>query len=178
MSLGAEVDAEVDLGPLVFELMGGIKASLDGLTAAIKRTRQIEEAYQFGAREIALRGASTSDSGGDTLIIDLGGPSYARVWQTRRLVIGGSTWTATVAGSALVVVSANQPSSSGVPISDIGDEVGTLPSNGFYSTGQLIVRHPNHLFVVILTPTAATNYGVGGAATDLPDSRVPITVPE
>jgi hypothetical protein len=169
MSIGADVDAEVDLGPLVFELMGGIKASLDSLASAIKKMRDNEEAYQRGAVQVVLRGSAMSDSGSDTLEIGLGGPPYGRLWEVKSLTVGGGLWTTTAAGQALVVVS---PARSLTPaLTDIVDQAGTLPSVAYYSTRQLVVRHPNHLRVVFLTPTASTQYAVGGQATDLPDRR-------
>lgn len=170
MSLGAGVDAEVDLGPLVFELMGGIKASLDSLTKAIKRTRDIEDAYQFGAVEVMLRSAAVSGSSG-SLILGLGGPPYGRLWEVKRLTVGGALWTSTVAGQAIVVVS---PASGQLTptLADVADQAGSLPSVAYYSTRQLVVRHPNHLYVVILTPTATTQYAVGGTATNFPDKRL------
>lgn len=176
MTLEAEGGGGVELGAFSLKTLVGIAASLDGIQQQLSRLRRYEEAYQFGAVEIALRGAGQSSSGGATLAIDLGGPSYGRLWQIRRVAIGGALWTSTVAGSALIVVSPNQVTAP--PMSDVADQAATLPNVGFYSTGQLIVRHPNHLFVVILTPTVSTVYGVGGAATDLPDSRHPITVPD
>ncbi len=176
MTVAAGVSGGIELGEFSLGAVVGLKASMDGLAQRISRLLRYEEAYQFGAVEVALRGAAQSDAAGDSLVIDLGGPAYERLWQVRRVTIGGVSWSSTVAGQALVVVSANRASNP--PISDVADQAATLPNVGYYSTGQLIVRHPNHLYIVVLTPTASTNYGVGGAATDLPDSRHPITVPD
>ena len=90
----------------------------------------------------------------------------------RRLTIGGVLWTSTVAGSALVVVGPSQTVTP--PLPDVNDSVAALPNNGFYSTGQLLVRHPDHLRIVILNPTASTQYSVGGTVTEMPDKREPI----
>lgn len=176
MTIGAEVSGGIELGELSLGAIMGVGAKFDGLAAQLRKLAAAQDAYQFGAVEIALRGAAQSDAAGDTLAIDLGGPPYMRLWQVRRLTVGGALWTSTVAGQALVVVSPNQVTSP--PLSDVADQAGTLPSVAYYSTGQLIVRHPNHLVVVVLTPTVSTTYAVGGAATDLPDSRHPITVPD
>lgn len=173
----AEVDAGfgVELGPLSLKALADIELGINSLSQLMRNIRKVEEAYEFGAREVALRGGATADSNGDAFYIGLGGPAYGRIWQVRRLTIGGALWTTSVEGSALVTVApaaTNDP-----PLTDVADEVASLPSNGFYSTGQLIIRHPNHLRVVILSPTASTSYSVGGAATDMPDKREPITTP-
>ena len=175
MSLGAEVDAEVDLGPLVFELMGGIKASLDTLNKTMRDIRDIEKAYQEGPLELPIRKVATSPSSGN-FTIGLGGPAYGRKWEVKRVAVGGVQWSSSVNGTALLVVgtSPEGPWALTPPLSDIVDEAASLPSNAFYSTGQIVVRHPNHLFLVILSPTASTQYAAGGQATDLPDKRVRI----
>ena len=177
MSLDAEVGGAVELGPLSLNAIAGLGASFDGMATELKKWRNLEKAYQFGSVEVALRGSGVVDSNGDTLIIDLGGPTYGRLWQLRRIIIGGVTWDTMVGGAALVVQSANQPSVE-PPLPDIADSVASLPSNGFYSTGQVIIRHPNHLFVLITGPDETVNYSVGGQATDMPDSRHTITTPD
>lgn len=175
MSLEGDLGAEVSLGGFSLETLVGLRAGMDSLVAKIDRIAKIEEAYQFGAVEVSLRGATVSTSDSVIAPIDLGGPTYGRVWQLRRLIVGGAQWGSTVAGSALVVVSANQPSAT-PPISDVVDQAETLPLPALYGTGQVIIRHPNHLYIVFLSPTASTTYGVGGAATDMPDKRERIDV--
>lgn len=172
MSMGAEVDAEVDLGPLVLESIVGLKASFDSVAKELRKARAEEDAYQRGAIEVPLRQSATSAASG-SLIMDLGGPAYAREWQVKRLTIGGALWTSVVAGTALVLIS---PSSGQLlpSTTDIADQATTLPSVAYYSARQLVVRHPSHLYVIILSPTATTQYAVGGEATDLPDRRIPL----
>lgn len=173
MSMGAEVDAEVDLGPLVLESIVGLKASFDSVAKELRKARAEEEAYQFGAVEIPLSGAEVSAASGN-LVISLGGPSVGRLWQLRRLAVGGGVWTSTVAGQVLVVISSSTASQT-PPLANIVDQAGTLPNIATYSTRQVVIRHPNRLFVVIITPTASTQYAVGGSVTDYPDRRVRLT---
>ena len=172
MSIDAEVGAEVELGGFSLQTLLGMAASLDGIHQSLKKLHNLEEAYQFGAVRVKLANSSTSNAAGNSLEVGLGGPTYGRQWQVRRITIGGSLWTTAVEGSALLVVGPTV--STNPPLTDIADEVASLPSNGFYSTGQLIVRHTDHLRVVILSPTASTVYAVGGVATDMPDKREPI----
>lgn len=170
MSMEAEVGGGLELGNFSLKTLIEIGATLDSIHKHLKGIRKIEEAYEFGAVQVILRGTATSDSASDTIEIGLGGPSYGRVWQVHRLTVGGALWTTTAAGQALVVVS---PSKTLTPaLSDIADQAGSLPSVAYYGAGQLVVRHPNHLRVVFLTPTATTQYAVGGQAIDLPDRHL------
>ena len=170
MSLQAEVEGGAEVGGFSLDAIVGLKASLDGLTTELRKRRAIEAAYQGGAVEVPLRQAAVSASTGN-LVMSLGGPSYGRLWEVKHLTVGGALWTSTVAGQALIVVS---PASgqTAPALSDVADEAGTLPNVAYYSTRQLVVRHPNHLYVVILSPTATTQYSVGGQATDFPDKRL------
>ena len=104
MSIEGDVDAGVNLGPLHIHGMAELDAGIQSIVQQLRSIKALEEAYQFGAKDIPLRGSGYSDSGSDSFIINLGGPTYGREWQVRRLTIGGVLWTSTVAGSALVVV--------------------------------------------------------------------------
>ena len=110
MSLEADAGVEVGLGGFSLETLVGMRAGIDKFAKTLRSIHRIEEAYQFGTVEVALRGSTAVDSNGDPVIIDLGGPSYGRLWQLRRLVVGGALYSSTMAGTALVVSSANQPS--------------------------------------------------------------------
>jgi hypothetical protein len=174
MSLDVGAAAEVDLGPLSLGAIAGLGATLDGIHETLKNLHRLEEAYQFGGVQVRLSNVASSDSNSDSFEIGLGGPAYGRLWQIRSLVVGGALWTTSVLGSALVVISPSRASAVPLPsppLTDIVDEAGSLPSVSQYSTGQIVVRHPNHIRIVILTPTASTQYAAGGWATDMPDKR-------
>jgi len=170
VSLQAEVEGGAEVGGFSLDAIVGLKASLDGLTTELRKRRQMEAAYQGGAVEVMLRNAAVSASTGN-LIMGLGGPPYGRLWEVKRLTVGGALWTSSVAGQAIVVIS---PASgqTAPPLNDVADQASTLPNVAYYSTRQLVVRHPNHLFIVILSPTATTQYSVGGQASDFPDKRL------
>jgi hypothetical protein len=172
MSIEADVVGGVELGPFSLRALAGIGASLDAMSKKLDRLRRLEEEYQFGAIEVNLREAGVSAASG-SLILGLRGPAYGRMWEVKRLTVGGALWTSTVGGTAIVAVSpaAGQLTPA---LTDVADQAASLPSVAYYSTRQLTVRHPNHLFVVILSPTASTQYSVGGQATDLPDKRLRI----
>ena len=176
MTIGAEIGGGVELGSTSLGVIAAVGAKFDGLAAQVRKLLAEQNAYEFGAVEVALRGAATSAASGATLVIDLGGPAYGRLWQVRRLTVGGAQWGDTVAGTPLVVVAPQ--ASTTPPTSDVADFSGTIPNTAFYSTGQVVVRNPARLYMVILTPTASTTYAVGGAATDMPDSRHRIVTPD
>ena len=176
MTIGAEIGGGVELGSTSLGVIAAVGAKFDGLAAQVRKLLAEQDAYEFGAVEVALRGAATSTASGATVVIDLGGPAYGRLWQVRRLVVGGAQWGDTAAGTALVVVAPN--ASATPPTSDVADFTATIPNSAFYSTGQVIVRNPARLYIVVLTPTASTTYAVGGAATDMPDRRHRIVAPD
>jgi hypothetical protein len=176
VSIEAGAFGGVELGELSLGAIVGVGAKIDGLAAQVKKLLAAQDAYQFGAVEVTLRGAATSAASGATLVLDLGGPSYGRLWQVRRLAIGGAQWGDAVAGTALVVVAANI--NTAPPVSDVADFSATIPNTATYSTGQVVVRNPDRLYLVVLTPTAGTLYAAGGAATDLPDARHRIVTPD
>ena len=169
MTMDLDAGAGIELGGSSLSALFRIAGTLDGIHAQLRKLHDVEEAYQFGGVQVRLQGVATSDSNSDTIEIGLGGPTYGRLWQLRSLVVGGPLWTTTVAGTALVTV--NSARSLTPALTDIVDEAGSLPTLSQYSTGQVIVRHPNHIRVIILTPTASQQYAVGGWATDLPDKR-------
>jgi hypothetical protein len=171
VSMGAEVDAEVDLGPLVLEALVGLKASTDTLNKRLHNIAKTEEAYQRGVIEVPIRKVATSAASGN-LVIGCGGPAYGRLWEVKRLTVGGVTWGTSVNGSLLIVVGSAPDGLTNPPLPDVVNEAASVPNVTFYSTRQLVVRHPNHLFVVILTPSATTQYAVGGQASDFPDRRL------
>jgi len=174
MTMEVATGADLELGGFTLKALFDIGATLDGIQKILKATHDREEAYQFGAVRVKLANVATSDSASDSLEIGLGGPQYGRLWQINSLVVGGVLWTTTVAGSALVFLTAVKTVTPALP--DIVDEAGSLPSVSQYSTGQIIVRHPQHIRIVILTPTATTQYAAGGWATDMPDRRTRIEV--
>ena len=176
MSMTAGVGGGIELGDVSLGALIGVRASVDGLAQELARQRRVEEEYQFGAVEVALRQSAESNSSGSSLVLSLGGPAYGRLWQIRRIVVGGAQWSDTVAGSALVVVSPSL--NANPPLPDVVDQAASLPLPALYSMGQILVRNPNRLYVVVVAPTASTVYAVGGAATDMPDRRHMITVPD
>ena len=85
-------------------------------------------------------------------------------------MVGGANWAAVVGGRADIIIAANAPLNTPPrALSDVVDVAKSLPSVAFYSSGQLVLRNPQQLYVVIATPTATTQYAVGGGGFDVPD---------
>lgn len=172
--MSIEAEAEVDLGPLVLNALVELGGSLGTLNKHLRNIAKIEKAYEFGAQQVPIRTSALSPASG-SLVFDLGGPTRNRIWELKRLVVGGPLWTSSVAGTMLIVVS---PSAGQLTpaLTDIVDQANSLPIVATYGTRQVVVKHPNHLFAVVLTPTASTTYAVGGEATDFPDKLLPIAL--
>jgi hypothetical protein len=101
-----------------------------------------------------------------------------RKWEIRRLIVGGATFSSVVGGTAEFYVVAAPALIEGVGrnLADMVDQASgntpALPAVAFYSPGQIVLRYPQELKVVIVSPTASTQYNCGGAAIDLPDVPV------
>jgi hypothetical protein len=168
-------EGEVGVGFQLGELLVGAKvdlfARLDSIDKRLASILEREEQYeQNGPVFVSVAASGVVDSGSDPLYLDLGGPTYGRVWEIRQLVIGGITWATTVAGNAVVLVQPVAPSATNpAGTAGIQDQAASLPSVAFYSGGQFRVRHPNHIWVAILSGTASTQYVVAGDAFDMPD---------
>lgn len=164
----AEVGGSVSFGDLVLGAKVDILAALDGIHKRLASIEALERRYQEeGPTFVALAGNVTVDASQDNAYIDLGGPSYGRVWEVRSLIIGGITWATTVAGTGQIMVASTKPSST-PPVGTLQDVATSMPAKAFYSSGQFRVLHPNHIFIVVVGGTASTLYSAGGDALDMP----------
>lgn len=169
----AELD--LSLGEQTLRLLAEISGGMQSTHKVLQHLLALEQRYQIeGPTNVQLRGASGGAATGN-LVIGLGGPSQGRKWEIRRLIIGGSTFGSTVAGTAEVYVSAVPGAvvGAGRNLADMVDQASgatpSLPSVAFYGAGQIVLRYPQELKIVIVSPTASTPYEAGGAAIDLPD---------
>lgn len=170
MAEGA-IGVGLDIGEASLGALFDIKASLDGMEKELHGLLDAEVAYQqLGPVQLQLRGSGVSGSSGN-LAFGVGGPKYGRLWEIRRLIIGGLTYATTVAGSVQIFVSSvsGAETARGLNLADLVDQAASLPSKAFYSTGQIVLRHPQELHIVIVSPTATTQYIVGGSGFDIPD---------
>ena len=171
--MALELDFGVDIAGVLAEFTAEIRAGREDQKTILSKLLALEQRYQQeGPIYVPIGGNATSTATGATFAIDLGGPSYGRRWELRQLIIGGNYYSSLVGGSAEVVqtpslalVGTTEPS-----LSSLEDRAPSLPAISFYSAGQIIVRHPNRLFVVVVSPTVSTNYTVGGEAIETPDA--------
>lgn len=128
-------------------------ASLGSLADSMKRTQDRRDRRAgLAPQDHQVSRDKTLPSTGKGLI-DLGSVPVGRVWQIRRIVIGGVTATADPAGKAFVIAQGAPPSTT-APLTD--NVVDSFPSfktgcqGATYGTHQLFLTSPEHLWVVIL----------------------------
>lgn len=166
------LDANLSVGERSLGALLAIQAGLEKSNKDIfERLARLEELYQQQGPVYAYQqGTASSDTNGDAFEIGLGGPTPLRKWEVRSIVVGGLTWATTVAGTALVVVGPSRIiSPNNLSTTMVRDYASKLPLPAFYSSGQLVVRWPDHLRLLILTPTASTQYVAAAMVAESPD---------
>jgi hypothetical protein len=166
-----EAGVEFSIGDFLLGAKVDLEAKLDSIEKHLGDILAREERYEReGPVFVALQASGVVDASSDPLYLDLGGPTYGRAWEVRQLVIGGITWATAVAGNAVVFAQPVAPSTlTGVGLGNVQDHAASLPSVAFYSGGQFHVRHPNRIYVAILSGTASTQYQAVGDAFHVPD---------
>lgn len=171
----ADVEAGLTVGQYSLNALLELTSETQSMHQTLKKLLKAQNDYQQrGPTFVNLNGSGVADANGDTLVFDLGGPSYGHTFEVRQLIVGGATWATTALGNAVMVVGSSSPGNSvggGVDVSLAGvqDHAASLPSVAFYSAGQFVIRHPNHLYCVILSPTALQLYQIAGDAFNVPD---------
>lgn len=157
-----------------------LSASLDANTREMARVREAlaEQAAILTPVWMPINAADTSASSGN-LTLDLGGPPQGYVWELRSCSVAGTLPTTAVNGSAYLYRS--NAGKSQVPTSSMEwlDLKTTLPAWGFYGAGDLYIRYPENLYVVIVTPSASTLYIAGATVLsriDTPTARTSTSV--
>lgn len=99
---------------------------------------------------------------GADLVIGIGGPTQGMIWELRTLTVGGLTWATAAAGTSLLVRAASRPNNAAaVGLAAVLDEAASLPLPAGYGTGQIVVRNPEKLYVIIQGGTAGQQYVAG-----------------
>ena len=93
-------------------------------------------------------------------IIGLGGPAMGRRWSVRKIAVGGSLVTSAPAGTGYLLQEPTTPPLIGPMMSFVDVTSGTFPQRAFYGKGELILDDPDKLWLLITSPTAATQYVV------------------
>lgn len=102
-------------------------------------------------------------SGSNDLVLDMGGPTQGYVQDLRTLTIGGLTYATVAAGTALVVVSAITPlNAAAIGLAAVVDQAASLPLPAGYSRGQIRIKYPERLFVIVVGGTGSQAYVATG----------------
>jgi hypothetical protein len=147
MTVTLDASASIDLAAL----LGRHAEVMDRATGVIQRA--LMEPVQADRADARLYPAS-----GD-LVLELGGPEQGMRWDVLTMIVGGVTWATAAAGTALLVKSGQRPiSAAAVGLSAIRDTANPLPLPAGYGKGQIVLRNPEKLYIIITGGTAAQQY--------------------
>jgi len=161
MSLDFSVDLSASIGQLASEVRG--------LRADQERMRRREIKRARVPQTVRLQGSGICPTPTAPFGINFGGPDSGFFWIVRRIVVGGLTWATSASGSAEFYVTglAGLPgvASSGIgtaagvrALSDLIDQVGSMPAAKFYGNSQVPVLANESLVVVVAGGTAGQQY--------------------
>lgn len=158
--------------PAAAEAWLNVSAKLGNLTQTITSERIARQREQ--PLRAPLARAGTIPAAGP-LVLDLGQPAMGRRWDVKNVsVTDAADVTTAVTGKAWVYV--GQPGAYGPPA--FRWELATLPAAETFSSEQLGVIPPDHLFVVVTGGTAAQIVLARAEALDypltLPDPVMPL----
>lgn len=151
-----------------------LKASLGDLTKSVQeRNRQAAKAAEqpVFAR---FQGAAIAAGGIAVITTSLGSPSQGYTWNVRNLAVGGLTPTTAAVGRADVYATASDmrtPFLAGnLGLTDWRDQMTALPAVQKYGEGELFLRSPEELIVVISGATNGQQYVIAGTIQQVQES--------
>ncbi len=155
---GSSSDGTGGLDLSVFVSLGARLGTLaDELTADRARRESMEPP---GDEPLFAQGAVPASG---ILVMDLGSVPLGRVWQVRRIVIGGPQANATPAGVAFAFRQGAPPADLNTSnVVDSWPSFSTGAQGSTYGTHQLFLRASEHLFVVV-TAATPTDWWVASA---------------
>jgi len=153
------LEDEVDPGGAGFEVIFGLKAALGDFTDELRKDREARARANRLAIDVRKPASVTSGAAGNA-VMSIDGPLMGQVWLLRRLVIGGTNWGSTVAGTAEIYATALMPSMCLVarPINELVDQAPLLPNLNTYTGRQVTLRPNESLVIALIAPTASTVY--------------------
>lgn len=154
--------------------LGDVRSTVEKLAKAVNDER-MDRSKKESERWIRIHGTAILDSNGFAVItFDNKGPDQGYYWYVRKLVVGGLTPTTTAAGRLDVFVSAanldNTPTLAEIGLADWQDQATALPLVGPYGDGELVLRAPEKLFVVVSGGTATQQIVCTGTIKQLQES--------
>jgi hypothetical protein len=137
--------------------------SLADTLSADREDREHERASHLPPSNEVLFKAGVFPTTGN-LVLDMGSVPLGRVWQVRRLIVGGVTVTTTATGAASVFAQGAAPSD--LNLTNCVDIFATLPFVQRYGTHQLFLIATEHLFVVVTSGTVGQQYAAAARVED------------
>lgn len=159
MSFTGNVEADASgLGSILASLKLSIDRSNDyerkRLTQAAKRS-----AYPAMVRDVQQAVANAAG----IAVLNFGGPDQGHFWEVAQYTVGGVTSTTVAAGRCDVFIDAadfNGPSMSSLNIGLTAwrDYSLVLPNLAFYGRGQMVLRAPEEVTIIVSGGTAGQQY--------------------
>jgi hypothetical protein len=137
-------------------------ATLGTLAEAAQAERDHRESQLPPSNEVVFAAGTFPASG--NLILDLGSVPLGRVWQVRRIIVGGVSVLTAAAGQAFVFAQGAAPVD--LNITNCVDIFLTLPRGDTYGTHQLFLVATEHLFVVVNGGTPGQQYAAASRIED------------
>ncbi len=142
-----------------FSFFAGIGASLGSLADSLQRQQDRRDRLAGCAPQdynpVVQGTLTTTTTASTSLVLDLGSVPEGRVWQVRRIVIGGPKATDTPPGKALVVAQGAAPTPAAIPTINVLDSFPSFAlgaQGSTYGTHQLFLVAPEHLWVAVIVP--------------------------
>lgn len=149
-------------------------ATLGTLADTLTADRQRRDEMEAPSNEQLFQAGIIPASG--TLLLDLGSVPQGRIWQVRRLVVGGVAVTTSAAGAAYAFAQGAPPAD--LALTDCVDIFSTLPQGNTYGTHQLFLLPGEHLWVAFVGATAAQQYAASARVEDWADASFRSTFAE
>ena len=148
-------------GGLDLSFFLSLGASLGTLADSLKADRDRRDNFEAPADRSLFQAGTVS---GGTLTLDLGSVPLGRVWQVRRLVVGGVQVTTTAAGQAYAFAQGAPPRD--LNLTNVVDIFSTLPQGNTYGTHQLFLLPTEHLWVVFSGASNSQQYAASARVED------------
>jgi hypothetical protein len=155
-----------------------LSASLGTLADEMRADRERRASFRPPSDEQIFASGTFPSSG--NLILDLGSVPLGRVWQVRRIIVGGATVTTTAAGNAFVFAQGAPPTDLNLTncVDIFLGSLQALPQGDTFGTHQLFLRNLEHLWVVFTGGTSGQQYTASARVEDWEDSSFQSTFAE
>lgn len=160
----------VDKGQAGIQVVARFAATLDRMDAREERRAEIQRrAYLMAQPVFYYPGRRVTILADGTAVQTLGGPDMGHIWMVRSLVAGGVTPTTVVPGQADIFISAGVANTGQVEpsILEWRDRATSLPTIGWYSSGEMVVKATEKLIVRFSGATVDQEYLCAARVMDL-----------